>query len=136
MKAAAARAKIGASDIVDVDGLRPLAGVRGLAGVRVYDVGQGDGIAILGLDGVPVMQFDYGGRQGNPFSNAPMADVDFHMPAGGGRLLMISHWDEDHWCSAPRGQSGAARATARPSPIVRAARSQILGGAAPHQLYP
>lgn len=108
MKAAAARAKIGASDIVDVDGLRPLAGVRGLAGVRVYDVGQGDGIAILGLDGVPVMQFDYGGRQGNPFSNAPMADVDFHMPAGGGRLLMISHWDEDHWCSAPRGQSAKA----------------------------
>lgn len=89
-----------------IAGLAPLASVAQLRGVRVFDVGQGDSIAVLGeVDGDvrPVLQLDYGGRERHPF--ADMAEVDRRMPVDGARLLMLTHWDEDHWCSASKGHS-------------------------------
>lgn len=82
----------------------PAANVRGIAGVRVYDVGQGDGICVLDQDGQPFLQIDYGGLQGHPFSVPGSAEA--RMPLQGLPLLMLSHWDKDHWWAA--GKNGLA----------------------------
>ncbi len=92
----------------------PFAGVRAIRGARVYAVGQGDGIAIID-DGVrPVLQIDYGGRGGNPFrllkGAAQQNAVNALMPVDPNRLVMLTHWDANHWCSAEKGtQASAAR---------------------------
>ena len=108
MVATIKRRRIASPDLIDVNGLRPLAGVAEIFGVRIYDVGQGDAIAILGPDQNPVLYLDYGGRQGNPFNHTASDSVDQRMPIKGDRLLMISHWDEDHWCSASKGRQAKA----------------------------
>lgn len=104
MAAARTRQAIASPDLTSVSGLRPLAGVSSILGVRVFDVGQGDSIAVLtdvaGSTEV-ALQLDYGGRERNPFTN--VADVDAQMPVTKGGLLMLTHWDEDHWSSAPKG---------------------------------
>lgn len=99
------RQPIMSRDVVNVSGLSPLAAVSRLRGVRVFDVGQGDSIAVLGdVHGKEevVLQLDYGGRERNPFPQN--ADIDRRMPVDPGQLLMLTHWDEDHWCSASKGQ--------------------------------
>lgn len=88
-----------------LDHKAPLAGVHKIAGVRVYDVGQGDAIAMLDQDLKPVLQVDYGGRQGSPFVGQSSEWVDDYMPVDRDRLVMMTHWDEDHWSSAPRGRA-------------------------------
>ena len=90
-------------DVESIEGVNPLGGVRSLSGVRVYDVGQGDSIAILDGDGNPVFQVDYGGRQGHPFGALKPLELDIRMPVAAGSMLMMTHWDEDHWSSAPKG---------------------------------
>ncbi len=98
------RKAIGSADVAALASIQPLAGVESIAGVRVFDVGQGDAIAVLAKRGgvvAPVLRLDYGGRGGNPF---PLGgDIDKRMPVPPKQLLMLSHWDEDHWCSARRG---------------------------------
>lgn len=104
MAAARVREAIKSPDLAQIAGLDPLAGASGILGVRVFDVGQGDSIAVLALiDGQQrnVLQLDYGGRQGSPFSSA--SDIDARMPVAPGQLLMLTHWDEDHWCTAKKG---------------------------------
>lgn len=89
-------------DLLGIDGFDPLSGLRGLSGIRVYDVGQGDAIAVLDQDRRPVVQIDYGGREGHPF-RAPLW-ADELIPAEGVNLLMMTHWDEDHWCAARKAE--------------------------------
>ena len=108
MSPAGKRELHGAATIVSIFGTRPLEGVASLAGVRIYDVGQGDSISILDGQGNPVLQIDYGGRQGHPFAGLTKDEVDERMPVGSSALLMMTHWDEDHWCSAPRGDAARA----------------------------
>ncbi len=98
------RKAIASPDLEQVSGVSPLAGVSRILGVRIFDVGQGDSIAVLGEVGgkiSQVIQLDYGGRQGNPFASP--ADIDKRMPVAAGQLVMLSHWDEDHWCAARKG---------------------------------
>lgn len=95
------RAKISVSDIASISSVDPTAGVQGISGVRVHDIGQGDSISVLSERGIPFMQIDYGGRVGNPFRGS--RQVDRSMPVAHDKLLMLSHWDEDHWCSAAKG---------------------------------
>ena len=78
----------------------PAAKVRRISGVRVYDVGQGDAICVLDQNGNPFLQIDYGGVQGSPFS-AP-GDAEACMPLSGMPLLLLSHWDKDHWWTAKK----------------------------------
>ncbi len=92
----------------------PFAGVKAIGGARVYAVGQGDGIAIIDASGRPVLQVDYGGSRGSPFRHLDQAAqreaVDALMPVEPNRLVMLTHWDTDHWCSAAKGtQAIAAR---------------------------
>lgn len=90
------RARIVASDISSISGLNPTAGVHAIGGVRVHDIGQGDCISVLDENREPFMQIDYGGRVDNPFAS----QMDRRVPVRSNSLLMLSHWDEDHWCSA------------------------------------
>lgn len=101
----APRVRISSDDIGDIHGLAPLAGIQRLSGVRVHDVGQGDSITILDEHKKPALQFDYGGLQGRGFATGAQAAA--RVPVDPGRLLMLSHWDEDHWCAA----DGTADAT-------------------------
>jgi hypothetical protein len=101
------RALIDVAETGLIDGFEPLKGVAGIRCARVYHVGQGDSVAIIGLDGLPVFQVDYGGHQSNPFTKN---NVDGLMPVEPERLVMLTHWDMDHWCSAKKGsQAKAAR---------------------------
>jgi hypothetical protein len=109
MAAVRTRKAIAGPDLDRIAGVSPLASVSAIRGVRVFDVGQGDSIAVLGqVDGrvAPVLQLDYGGRQGSPFKDP--ADIDGRMPVPAGQLLMLSHWDEDHWCTAKKGSVAKA----------------------------
>ncbi|MBF0851646.1 hypothetical protein HKD27_12075 [Gluconobacter sp. R75690] len=104
------RETIRSPDAVVISGFQPLSAASEIRGVRVFDVGQGDSIAILadmgGTNPMP-LQLDYGGSAYNPFVNG--ADVDAKMPVSENTLVMLTHWDEDHWKSASRG-SQAKRA--------------------------
>lgn len=84
--------------------LNPLAGVSGLGGVRVDYVGQGDAVSILDQDGRTILRIDYGGRESRPFSVRPLArrqaEIDMNLPVLKGDRIFLTHWDEDHWCSA------------------------------------
>lgn len=98
------RKPIASHDMEQIAGVSPLANASQVLGVRIFDVGQGDAIAVLGLvagQSAQVLQFDYGGRQGSPFTGS--SHIDSRMPVSEGQLLMLSHWDEDHWCSAKKG---------------------------------
>lgn len=81
-------------------GYNPLKGVNGISGVRVYDVGQGDAMCVLDLNGEPILQVDYGGVQAHPFKFPGAAEQ--LMPISGVRVVMLSHWDKDHWWSATK----------------------------------
>lgn len=98
------RLKIGEHPLPAVSHLNPTSGVQRIGGVRIHDIGQGDSISILDEHLQPFMQIDYGGRMDNPFVGA----IDEHVPVRADSLLMLSHWDEDHWCSAPKGTSAKA----------------------------
>nr|MCB7500941.1 hypothetical protein [Enterobacter roggenkampii] len=80
----------------------PLDGVASLTGIRVHHVGQGDALSVLDQNNQPVFHIDYGGRQSSPYKpsaqRAPL--IDAALPIDAGRTLMLSHWDEDHWCAA------------------------------------
>jgi len=96
------RERIDVPDIGTINADEPMAGATAINGVRVYDVGQGDAIAILDQDNRPFLFLDYGGWQDRPFD---ASTVDAVMPVPKGRWLMLSHWDQDHWCSANLGQA-------------------------------
>lgn len=83
----------------------PLEAVASLTGVCIHNVGQGDAISIVDESFSRVFHIDYGGKQSSPFKPKTnrVALIDSSMPVDPGRTLMLSHWDEDHWCSARMG---------------------------------
>lgn len=97
-------------EIIRPDWVRdnPLASVDSIAGVRIHHVGQGDALALLGPDLEPVVRLDYGGRVSSPFrvpggEHRRIALIDKKLPVGDPTTVFLSHWDEDHWCSARPG---------------------------------
>jgi beta-lactamase superfamily II metal-dependent hydrolase len=104
------RRSIGAATAATLDS--PLDSVARLSGVRAYYVGQGDALGVLDDHGEVVFRVDYGGRQSNPFK--PKARqvqlIDASLPVAHGRTLMLTHWDEDHWCSTRLGTKILAEA--------------------------
>src|SRR3546814_4743893 len=86
--------------LADYSSVDPTKGVTSISGIRIYDVGQGDAICVLDQKQRPFLQIDYGGKYANPFRNP--SDVDTRMPLQTIKLIMLTHWDEDHWCSAPK----------------------------------
>lgn len=102
------RERIGGVDVARPKGPAALARARSIAGARVYDVGQGDAIAVIDEAGQTLLQLDYGGRQGNPFGGKSPVAVDGMLPVPKDALVMVTHWDEDHWSTAPRGEAAKA----------------------------
>ncbi|MBW3169409.1 ComEC/Rec2 family competence protein [Qipengyuania flava] len=82
---------------------QPTRGVSGISGVTIEDVGQGDAVRVLDLFGATILWIDYGGRQGNPFQGVRRRTVDRFLHVRPSDLVMLTHWDEDHWCSARKG---------------------------------
>ena len=119
------RQAIASPDLATLAGLSPLAKASQILGVRIFDVGQGDSIAVLvDVEGrkEAALQLDYGGRERNPFEKD--SEVDLRMPISRKRLLMLTHWDEDHWCSASKGTMAQEAAWLVPRQVTspRAAR--------------
>lgn len=76
-----------------------------LAGIRVFDVGQGDCIGLLdGQDNV-VAYIDYGGCIQHPETHVPswktskVLDVG---PSGARLTIVLTHWDKDHYWSSTK----------------------------------
>jgi hypothetical protein len=126
------RQPITAADVESIIGVSPLAEVSHILGVRIFDVGQGDAIAVLGkVDGKQkqVLLLDYGGRERSPFDGAD--DIDRRMPVEADQLLMLSHWDEDHWCAAKRGRVAKAARWLVPRQIT-SPRAVLFSGTLKH----
>lgn len=102
------RERIGEDDATFIRAPDTVARAAALSGIRVYDVGQGDAIAVLDQNGDPVLHVDYGGRQDSPFRKKKPAEVDAIMPIASDGLVMMTHWDEDHWSTAPKGAAAKA----------------------------
>ncbi len=102
------RARIGGADVATIKAPTAVARAQGISGARIYDVGQGDAIAILNEAGGTILQLDYGGRQDNPFEGKSHVEVDQMLPVSTDALVMMTHWDEDHWSTAPKGDAAKA----------------------------
>ncbi|WP_448664135.1 hypothetical protein ACG3SL_05500 [Sphingomonas sp. CJ20] len=102
------RARIGGADVASIKAPTAVARAREITGARIYDVGQGDAIAILNETRRTILQLDYGGRQDNPFEGKSRAEVDRMLPVSTDALVMITHWDEDHWSTGPKGDAAKA----------------------------
>lgn len=132
MTAARERRRIMAQELSEIADLAPLAGVGSLGGARVYAIGQGDAIAVMDSDLKPVLQIDYGGHQGNPFSALETAErarvIDSTMPVPERSLIMITHWDQDHWCSAPKGEEARKRQWLVPRQVTSPRATEFAAG--------
>lgn len=88
------------SDASDAALARKVAPRSRVAAVSVYDVGQGNWNALLGPDDVPEIYFDLGGGVlGNlhTFPKPLTGLCTTNQP-----LVVLSHWDWDHWSLAER----------------------------------
>jgi hypothetical protein len=97
------RARIGGADVTSIKAPVAVSRANAIRGARIYDVGQGDAIAIIDDVGRTILQLDYGGRQGNPFEGKSSGEVDQMLPLTSDALVMVTHWDEDHWSTGPKG---------------------------------
>src|SRR4051794_2498600 len=93
--------------------VNPLAHCDAIGGVIVHDVGQGDSISIVDAFHQPLLRIDYGGQQSSPFKRwsgpARAGAIDAALPVQPDDPIMLTHWDEDHWCSARLGTQALAQ---------------------------
>ncbi|HEY1629803.1 MAG TPA: hypothetical protein VGF56_00710 [Rhizomicrobium sp.] len=68
--------------------------------VTVYDVGQGGACGLNGRHGFPQLYFDFGGGVLAHKPTYPAALTDFCFTEK--PVVVLSHWDWDHWSSADR----------------------------------
>lgn len=110
--------------------VNPLAAVDEIVGVRVHQVGQGDAISVLGPGTQPAVRIDYGGRGKSALRTGSSSDlvrrIDTALPVPAGQGVFLTHWDEDHWCSARAGaqaETNGAWITPRQLTSPRAVRA-------------
>ena len=73
--------------------------VAGVDSVRVYDIGQGDCVALM-KNGKPIMYVDYGGFIDHP-DQGNYSNVSKRLPIPStGVPIVLTHWDHDHYYSA------------------------------------
>lgn len=68
--------------------------------VAVYDVGQGNCNAVLRGDDAPLLYFDFGGGVLDHATTFPSTLQSFCFTTE--PMIVLSHWDWDHWSSAYR----------------------------------
>lgn len=69
----------------------------------VLDVGQGSANALLDANGQTILHFDAGTGVGQNAMTAP-AHLSFCV-CGGNPIVILSHWDQDHWAGARKDTS-------------------------------
>jgi hypothetical protein len=70
-----------------------------LRDIAVYDVGQGSAVGLTDGGGKPLLYFDFGGGVTSHLATRPHSPPYFCLCAQ--PLMLLSHWDTDHWSSAP-----------------------------------
>ncbi|WP_159618113.1 hypothetical protein [Arthrobacter zhaoguopingii] len=70
-------------------------------GVVVHDVGQGSANALFDTSGKAVIYFDVGRGGKGTSARAGLDLCDCNSP-----LVLLSHWDRDHWAAAKDGKQG------------------------------
>lgn len=84
-----------------------------ILGICVYNCGQGDSIAVYGLDkdsrkaksgeGLQKpLHIDYGGYQDNPHRQHNYVNCLSHWPIHPDGTILLTHWDQDHYWSGLR----------------------------------
>lgn len=78
------------------------AGVTGIKGVRVFDVGQGDCIGLRDQNDDVCCYIDYGGNEYHPDNGNPShTAIRLSVQPGSNYLpIVLTHWDKDHYWSA------------------------------------
>jgi hypothetical protein len=77
--------------------------VTEVAGIRVFDVGQGDCIGLLDQDDRVFCYIDYGGLADYPEPENPAATstrLQVQLGDEGHVSIVLTHWDKDHYWSA------------------------------------
>jgi hypothetical protein len=81
-------------------------GAVALSGIRVFDVGQGDCIGLLDQSRRVFCYVDYGGLGEHPDRGVtganPSASRMPHQRNGSSVLIILTHWDKDHYYSAKK----------------------------------
>lgn len=72
---------------------------RDIESVGVYDVGQGTCVGLCPRGNSPTMYFDFGGGTAVHTSTRPHKTPDLCLCSD--PIFVLSHWDADHWSSAP-----------------------------------
>lgn len=72
---------------------------RDFESVGVYDVGQGTCVGLSPRGNSPTMYFDFGGGTAVHTSTRPHKTPDLCLCSD--PTFVLSHWDADHWSSAP-----------------------------------
>lgn len=85
--------------------------VSGSVSVGVFDVGQGNCNALLDSNQVPLLYYDFGGGVLANKSTYPSPRPDFCFCAK--PIIILSHWDWDHWSSALRSKTGSVLSSAQ-----------------------
>jgi hypothetical protein len=67
--------------------------------LAVYDVGQGSAIGLSDAFKKPIIYFDFGGGVRSHVGTRPHSVPDLCICSN--PLMMLSHWDSDHWSSGP-----------------------------------
>jgi hypothetical protein len=82
--------------------------VTGVLGIRVFDVGQGDCIGVIGPDEQVFCYIDYGGLA--DFPDVDNAQDRIPVVHAGKRVsIVLTHWDKDHYWSAKKRNTDAQR---------------------------
>jgi hypothetical protein len=84
-----------------------------LAGIRVFDIGQGDCIGLLDQRGEVFCYVDYGGLGDHPdlgskATNPTSARMSVHYGTGL-TTIILTHWDKDHYYSAKKYNTDAQK---------------------------
>jgi hypothetical protein len=74
-------------------------GASSIEALAVYDVGQGAANSGSPSSNKPAFYFDFGGGVRSHTATRPHSTPDFCLCAD--PLIMLSHWDSDHWSSGP-----------------------------------
>jgi hypothetical protein len=83
----------------EIQGLLGGSTKRSIEGIGVYDVGQGSCIGLSPRSNSPILYFDFGGGAAVHKSTRPHKTPELCLCSD--PMIVLSHWDADHWSSAP-----------------------------------
>lgn len=94
--------------------------------VSVYDVGQGNANGLCDQNEMPLLYYDLGGGVKKHAFTFPKGLTDFCYAAD--PIVVLSHWDWDHWSSGTRFPSASARKWIVPNQWLGAVHATFAAG--------